>query len=241
MRTVWEERSEVNALVRAGDVHSLQRAAVFRGLEAEDLETLAAIAACRRYMRGDVICLQGESDDTLFVLVRGGIRLLLLGPLGQELTLLRRRSGDVFELGTVDAVWPDDTVAEVLVDGTLIYALPWHPFLELVAARPRAVASLAALLRTRRAEEHALLRELAFYTMKARLAHRLADLASASTGWVVSETREALAGMIGSRAEEVTRALHQLRDEGLVDFRPHCHRRIAVLDQARLGSYGKGS
>jgi CRP-like cAMP-binding protein len=101
---------------------------VFRGLSEESLELLASVAQRRSYRRGELILPEQHDDDTVFVVVSGGVRLYLLGPGGQELTLFRRRTGDMFELGTVAPEWPDETVAEALAHGTVVYAIPWQRF-----------------------------------------------------------------------------------------------------------------
>ncbi len=220
------------------NLRSLQQAEIFRRLAEEDLKPLIALAQQHRYRRGQLISRRTEQEDGIFVIVRGGVRLCLVSPGGQELELFRRRSGDVFELGGLDPALPDEIVAEALVDDTVIYVIPWLRFLTIVSVRPDAASSLAILMLHRCAEERALLRELAFYTMPARLARKLVELARGNGLHLVTETHEALASMIGTRREEVTKALRHLRDAGLVSFRYHGRQGILVLDLDRLAAYG---
>jgi CRP-like cAMP-binding protein len=88
-------------------------------------------------------------------------------------------------------------------------------------------------------DERAIISELAFCTVRARLAHNLWHLSRGTADQTLRVGREELAGMVGTTASEVTKQLHHLRDEGMVEFRDHQPRKIMVLDREALAAYGE--
>ena len=75
--------------------------------------------------------------------------------------------------------------------------------------------------------------EQAFLTVRQRLAHQLLLLATAGDGpnLVVHASQQELADAIGSVREVVTRNLHQLHEEGLIDI---SRDEVAIVDPVRL-------
>jgi CRP/FNR family cyclic AMP-dependent transcriptional regulator len=73
---------------------------LFAGLDAEELEQIAAIARQERYETGDLICAEDEVADQLFILCDGRVevRVRLRSPLepGGELTIEEVEPGCVF-------------------------------------------------------------------------------------------------------------------------------------------------
>jgi CRP/FNR family transcriptional regulator len=227
-------------LPREENLRCLRQAEIFQRLTEEDLKPLSELARVQRYAQGQLIACRAD-ERGIFVIARGGVRLYLVSCGGRELELFRRRTGDVFELGGLDPSVPDTLLAEALIDDTFIYVIPWPRFLTFVSGSPDAASSLAILMLRRCAEERALLRELAFYPIAARLARKLVELARGNGLHAVGETHEVLAAMIGARREDVTKALRHLRDQGLVSFRYHGRQGILVLDLKRLASYGESA
>lgn len=216
-------------------VRFLQQADVFRDLPLVDLRDLAPVLRRRSYRRGALI--EALEDDAIFLVALGSVRLSLPSADGREVTVDHCFPGEVFELD--GRGYPQDaTVGLATAHDTRIYALPWSQFLEIVAFRPGAAASLATLFRQGRLEDRRLIRELAFYNVKTRLAHKLSELARVDPDHIVQYTRAALAAMIGTREDEVSKVLRQFRESGLVAYEPHS-RGIRVSAIGPLASYGK--
>src|SRR5438477_12606649 len=65
-------------------VELLQRIPFFSGVPAEALAQLAQDSFQKRYRPGDRVVLQGEYGHTMFVIVRGGLKVMLVTNDGQE-------------------------------------------------------------------------------------------------------------------------------------------------------------
>jgi CRP-like cAMP-binding protein len=215
---------------------ALRQAAIFRDLLDDDLYPLVQIAERRLYPRSALIDPPVEGDDAVYVVTSGEVRVFLLSPEGRELTLFTRRPGEVYELTGVTEELAGEALSQALVEDTEVYVIPWPHFLETIAFRPGAVGSLASLLREGLLRERRLISELAFYNMRSRLAHKLAQLSETCPEGVVNKSREDLASMIGTRPEEVSRALKHLQAEQLVYYQRH-GRTIAVLEPGTLANY----
>jgi CRP-like cAMP-binding protein len=218
------------------ELTELRQAVIFRDLQDEDLQPLAQLGGRRIYDRGAVIEGPDGGLDVIFIVVRGEIRVFLLSPEGRELTLFTRDAGGMFDLRQLGEELAGYAVAEATSPGTVVYSVQWSYVLELVAFDLGAVGSLAALPREGMLQHQRLISELAFSNTRSRLAHKLADLAERDPAHVVTTSREELAAMIGTRPEEVSRALRGLQEEGLVFYRPH-GRAIGVLSPGLLASY----
>jgi CRP/FNR family transcriptional regulator len=216
-------------------VAALRHAVIFRDLLHEDLLLLARAAQRRSYGRRGIIE-PSEESDTIYVVACGRVRLYLISDEGRELTLFTRREGQLFELAAVGDELPGEAIAEASESDTIVYALPWSNFLEIVAFRPGAVGSLAELLREGLLQERRLIAELAFHNMRRRLGRQLVLLTEHCDDAILSVSREELAAHVGTRPEEVSRALRQFLDEQLIYYRPH-GRTIAIINKERLLDY----
>jgi CRP-like cAMP-binding protein len=150
---------------------------------------------------------------------------------GRHITLRSRYTGEAFELQGQHDRGRAATVGEALMDETIIASLPWATFVDVVL--PRAGQVVDTLLRQALEEERLMVQEFAFSTVKARLAHKLAALADGRPIGMVQKTREELAALVGTRPEEVTKILADLREDGLVHYQPYA-RSIVILQADAL-------
>lgn len=127
------------------------------------------------------------------------------------------------------------TCIEALEDGTAVYIIPIAHLTCLIECQPL-VVRLMDHLRGQVAEAHERIVEAALYDVKARLAHTLARLARREDGRMVRETHAHLATLIGTRPEDVTRALHYFAALRLIAMQPHRHG-ITVLDPDALAAF----
>lgn len=224
--------------------HPLRGAAIFRHLEAHSLAELAAHARRRVYVRGEIIAglgadpssftYAGGADEALHLVGGGRVRLYRLSREGREVTLAVLHAGDAVGLDLPGHAVGATGLVEALLDGTVIYSLPRREALRALAAHPEALLGALELAGRRTAEAYDRIEELACHSVKERLARTLARLAPPGQP-VVMATRDDLAALVGASREEVSRALRQLRDLGLVAIQPH-RRGILVRDRDRLAS-----
>ena len=219
------------------DVRALAPVPIFSDVAPEDLQTLASLTRSRTYDRGQLIVSPDDPRREVLIIAAGGTRAYRLSPGGHEITLEYVDGPDIFGLVFLHEDLQPRSFVVATVDDTVVYHVPPELFRAWMMAHPDVAVKAAALVSYRLAEARDRIADLAFYDVKARLAHTLARLVRGAHNQMVLSTHEELARMVGTRQEEVTKALRSLRLQRLVAYRPH-QRGIRVLDVDALARYG---
>lgn len=210
------------------DPRSLRQFSLFAALSDTDLVIVAAATHTEQRGRGDISIGDDEAGATIYVVIKGRVRLYRLAPGGDAVMLHTLQAGEPFALGRCDQ-------AETLCDNTLLYRLP-RPLIErLVAAHPPVALALCALLYERLDAAYERIVDLKLGTIPIRLGRLLERLWQANGGQLVQVSHQELADLIGAQPADVTKTLRHLRERGLISYQPH-HRGITVLDPAALAS-----
>ena len=77
------------------DTSILSSTALFRGLPEPELRALAALMRTRRVARGARLWREEDAADTLYVLVRGSIKVFRWGPDGEQMVVKFRAARDM--------------------------------------------------------------------------------------------------------------------------------------------------
>jgi len=214
---VYNSRMPAGLMERIAFLQSLP---LFRGLSSDALHRLAAESRHRRFRAGEVIFYQAEPGSTCHIVVRGRVRVLLVGEDGRELAVRILGPGEIVgEMALLEDL-PRSASVEALEEtetlelhrDVLLFALRTSPALALSLLR-----DLSARLRyvTEQAEG------LASLTVADRLMRQLRQLAEWSgtpvpggVRIVPPMTQQELAALIGTSRESVNRALVRLRRQG---------------------------
>jgi CRP/FNR family transcriptional regulator, cyclic AMP receptor protein len=202
-------------------------------LNADELADLRARAIVRSFARDATILHQGEAPGRVLLIERGRAKITAITEDGAEVVLAFRGPGDL--LGELSALGGEPRVANVralepldalaLSAGDFDSFLISHPRLALVILR-------VVIARLRDADRQQV--EVAAYKTLGRVARRLAELArrfgepcEAGIRIALPITQEELAGWAGASREATAKALHELRDLGLIET---ARRDITVRD-----------
>ncbi len=210
---------------------ALRRSPFFRDVPESALVPLAAVSVRQDLDHGAILWQPGDAIEAVVVLAAGIVRLSREMGNGAEVTVALLDRGQVCGLTSLDATFTPTTVAQALVDETIVYRIPRRDFAQFLRANP--VVALQALdvtcHRVRDAYDlHAL------PDLRARVAYVLARLAAVNSERIVWATQEELATLAGVSREAITRcALPDLRGRGLIAYEGR-HRGIRVLNSAGL-------
>ena len=218
-------------------IHLLRRVPLFSGLEAEDLESLLAIARERRHARRARVFAEGEEAQGFYVVVSGRVKLYKLSPEGKEQILHLTGPGQAFAEAALFAGGGYPATAECLSAARLLF-FPRGAFLALLGTRPQLALNIIAGLSWRLREFVRLIEELALQSASARVAKYLLDEALRTgaghePGAVVelAVSKGQLAARLGTAGETLSRTLAKLRDRGALRVEG---RRITLLDPDAL-------
>jgi CRP/FNR family transcriptional regulator len=206
---------------------TLRDIALFAALDDKTLAEVSRRTRNYTFRPGQQIMYEGEQPPGLFIILQGRVRLSCTAPDGREQVLDMVEAGDIFNMVPIFDGQPNHANARAMspVDCLL---LPRHDMLALTRAHPdfalAALREMAGQLR----ELVGLVEDLAFRSVRARLARHLLHEAG---GGMAEMTHQELAERAGTVREMVGRALRRLAEDGLVRLE---RGRVIVLDAAGL-------
>ncbi len=109
----------------------MRQVELFRGLNAEQLKEVAAIASREAYHQGDVIFDQGSVGDKMYVVDSGQVEVRVQPAAGDSFAVLFLGRGQVFgEMALIDAGRRSATLVAVEAN-TVVYSIPEPDFTRL--------------------------------------------------------------------------------------------------------------
>jgi CRP/FNR family transcriptional regulator len=186
-------------------------------LPREAAERLLAEAIRINVPAGSLIY-RDDQTPSLIVVIKGLLRVFLTSADGRQLTVRYARSGDVAGLALV--IGGPAPMSIQAMTSSLVLALRVESLRALLATDPGVARACAEELTRQINRLLADISERAFLPLRERLARELLLLATPGPGrdLVVHKSQQELADAIGSVREVVTRNLHELHEEGLLDI-----------------------
>ncbi|NJO05798.1 MAG: Crp/Fnr family transcriptional regulator [Chloroflexaceae bacterium] len=187
--------------------------------------TLARIPA------GTTIFEEGDVCSTFAVLAAGQVRVFTIGKTGREITLYRFERGESCILTTSCILSTQQFPAIATVEqAVLAYVVPHTVFQDWMNEHQAWRTYIFALLARRLATVMAVLDEVTFRRMDARIAEFLLRQMTAEPA-VLAVTHQQIAAELGTSREVVSRILADFADHGMVQI---ARGTITVLDRAHL-------
>jgi CRP/FNR family transcriptional regulator, cyclic AMP receptor protein len=205
---------------------------LFSGLDRDELSQFADLTRDKSYPRGSVILFEDDPGDSLFVIRKGRVKVVLIGEDGREVILGVLGVGDHFgELSLIDDR-PRSANVIAMEDADFLI-LRREDFRKRVELSASVAWSLLTELsrRLRRADDK--IGGLVLLDVPGRIARLLLDLADEGHSPTIEKslTHQTIAQMIGASRETVSRAMKEFQDSGLIRV---ARRRITLGDRAGL-------
>lgn len=200
----------------------MRQVPLFSDLPIEDLDKLARVSTRRTYPRDSVIFFEDDEGDALFIINRGRVKVAKFSGEGKEFILAILGTGDFFgDMSLLDGKPRSATV--VAVEDTDVSIIRRQDFLTLVQENPQMGIKLLEALSLRLREANRKIGNLALLDVYGRLARILMDFAKLEgrrldDGRIAFRrpTHQAIANMIGTSRETVTRTLGDLHRRGYI-------------------------
>lgn len=216
----------------------LSSTSLFAGLDTKSLSRLSDGAVHRSFPPGHMLFHEGDSGDTLYVVVEGLVKLTIASPDGREMLLATVGPRETFgELSLVDG--GSRSTSAVAVEPTTVFTLRRSDLLDALHNEPALVdgllRSLGSLVR-RLTEQTG---DLVFLDVQARVAKLLVGMAeregvsTRGTPVVVDLplSQGELAEMVGVSRQSLNQALHKLAERGWIAIDG---RHVTVTNLAQL-------
>jgi CRP-like cAMP-binding protein len=203
-------------------------------------EVVGRLGRRRACVPGEILFLEGDHSEQVYVCVAGRVRVFLTLPSGRELLIGMKVPGEEFgELSAIDGHARSASAAAV--DPTVVAVLDADRFRQVVNESPllsvAVCQSLSAQLRRandRLATRNSNSAAVRTGRMLVELASMMMRHGSASGAYDVEVTQSDLADWIGATREATARALARFRTAGLIET---CRGRIVVLDVVGLDRF----
>ena len=210
---------------------------IFAGMTDVDLGDLNRIADMLNYNRHEQIHGQDNSDDVIYLLKEGRVKIYQPLPEEKERTLAVLEPGEIFGEMALFEEAPRGTIAETL-DETLLCVIRRRDFGILLRKKPELTMRTTIIVGVKRQSIENLLENLVFRSVSSRLALLLISLAEKegvrdSRGITLSIklSVQKLARLTATDRETTNSVLNEFERLGHTEIR---HRRIKVLNQWAL-------
>jgi CRP/FNR family transcriptional regulator, cyclic AMP receptor protein len=195
---------------------------LFAELDERELASVAAMAKTRKFNRDDVVFYEDESGDVFFLIRQGKVKVTMISPEGKEIILSMLGPGEFFgEMALLDDAARSATV--VAMEPLELLTIWRSDFLNLLSENFSIAKKVLAELSRRLRSASNRIESLATLDVYGRLARFFLDLASRegkelATGYiaVTRPTHQAIANMIGTSRETVSRLIQELMERKLL-------------------------
>ncbi len=214
----------------------LAAAPFFQGLDRATLELVAQNAIERLYEPDQLAILEGEPPAGLFIIQWGRLKASKMAIDGREQILELLGAGDLFNAVSVFANQPHPATVTAL-EPSKIWMIPQEAMLQLLDTNPRLARGVIQSLARRVLHLVALVEDLSLRSVDARLARLLLEKAVegviARRRWA---TQTEIAARLGTVPDVISRSLHKLANQGLIQMD---RRAIRILDLPKLVALAK--
>jgi len=216
----------------------LEESQLFHGLSNRELERVDELASMTQCERGKVFFSPEDSPGTIYFLKEGRVRLYRRTPEGKQLTMAMLDRGAVFGESSLIGQSHAGVFAEA-EETCLLCVMPAGHLRQLIAEVPRVGLNLLEFVGQKLQRSQELSEEVAYWSVKRRLARLLLDLderyghPTLDGGRIVNKTftQADLAEMVGATRETIAELMSSLKKLEILDTK---RRRIVIRDRAAV-------
>jgi CRP/FNR family transcriptional regulator len=199
----------------------------FKSLNDGELAKLAQTLIERHYEKDEMIFLEGEPCQGLYIVREGTTKIFKLSPEGREQILTYVHAGGSFnEVAVFDGGPNPANVSSV--ERTTLWIVPRRAIVDLIQERPDVALAIIQNLGTRLRHLVGLVEDLSLRQVSARLAKLLLETAS---GQGRALTQQEMAAQLGTVREMIGRSLRTLEARGFIRIE---HGKVVILDREGL-------
>jgi CRP/FNR family transcriptional regulator, cyclic AMP receptor protein len=201
----------------------LRSVPLFSGLSRSQLESILAVSQTREFPKDTLLFREGDRGDSLYLVISGRVKAVLLAEDGRELILAFLGPGELFgEMALFD---PEErrTATVISAEQSSLLILSGKQFMGLLMENPAIALSLLHTLTRRLKDTGIRIANLIFLDTYSRVGGYLLKMAEqqgrrlADGSLVLTRPpQQEIAHFIGSSRETVSRALRELEHQGLI-------------------------
>ncbi|MBN2463711.1 MAG: Crp/Fnr family transcriptional regulator [Dehalococcoidia bacterium] len=208
----------------------LKHTPYFSALPLANLDSTTKLFFEKRAERGEMFLLEGETDQVLYFVVSGAVKVLKTSADGKEQILNIARPGDSFnDVAALDGR-PNPAAAQAM-GPVVLYGIRKNNLETIIQEHPKIALNAIKVLASRIRYLLSLVEDLSFKHAIGRIAKILLTYAGDGTGTGQRLTQQDMAAMAGTVREVVGRSLKALESEGAIRLD---HHRIVITNKEAL-------
>lgn len=221
---------------RAGTEQAAGSALFNKTKELREFQKLTENKPLRTFRKKDFLFMEGQSPNDLFFINRGSVKTYKINYDGKELITRMYNAGEYLGYVPLLEEKPYAENAEALEE-TEVSVIPKDDFLSLIYSSKDVARKFLKLLSVSLDENEKRLLELAYQSVRQRVAGTLLQLASKNAepggSSVITMARRDIANLIGTAIESLNRTLIDFKDEGLIQI---TDAGLKIVDRHKLES-----
>jgi len=214
----------------------IRKVPLFSTLTDDEFDKLAHIFVTRAYRKNQIIFMEEETGNYMYLVLSGKVKVSKSGSAGKETILAIHRTGDFFgEMSLLDGKTAPATVSAI--EDSKIISVSGTDFHKYLLHNERVMLQIIQVLCSRLRQVWKTQSQNSS-TAESRIRMGIYELAQKhgirdAHGIIIDLkiTHQELAEMVGTSRETVTRALTRLREENIIEVED---RRITLLDAKAL-------
>lgn len=204
---------------------NLRNVSLFATLNEKDIEVISRIIYVNTYAKGEVVFQEGERGDSLYIVLKGQVKVCLYDEDGREYILAAiGRDGFFGELALIDELPRSANV--ITLENSELLIIRRHEFTRLLLENPSITIAILKVLSRRLREADERIKWLAFLSVEGRVLRYLLAVAEKSgvrvKDYIIIEkgpTQIEIASSCGCSRETVSRMIKSLVKKGIVSVR----------------------
>jgi CRP/FNR family transcriptional regulator len=208
-------------------IQALKSQPYFKALADDELKKLAGTLVERTYEKDEIVFLEGEPCQGLYIVRKGTVKVYKLSSEGREQILSFTAAGRSFNEVAVFDGGPNPANVSAFEPST-IWIVPRTAIIALIEHNPQIALAIIQNLGTRLRHLVGLVEDLSLRQVTARLAKLLLETASQQERAL---TQQEMAARLGTVREMIGRSLRHLEARGLITIE---HGRIVIVDREGL-------
>jgi len=200
-------------------IETLKKAALFQGLDDEDIHLVASQASTRQFNKNSIVVSQGDETDSLYVIIEGKVDVFLQNDKGKEIIINTLTDTDAFgELAPLGGIPRQASI--ITTESTTLVVISRQLFMDTLLSKPaismRIINRLVALIQDLTEEVSSLALE-DVYNRVVRVLYKHAEEIGDK---LVTEklTQQDIALRVGATREMVHRILKELKTGGYISI-----------------------
>lgn len=213
------------------DTICISRVPIFNGLNWDETMEVANITEHMKFRKGEVIFLDGDRLDKLYIINEGRVKIYKISEDGKEQIIRILESGDFMGELSLFKQTPSNSNAEAL-EATIVCVIEGEKIKDILYKNPGISIKINEELSSRLAKADNLIERLVLHDVESRVAHILLSMIGADGNVNLTISKKDLASYIGMSQETLSRKLSHFQAMGLIKLVGQ--RQVSILDKEGL-------